>query len=52
VQNVQWTFVLHRPERSVDQRPQGLNEILLKIRLQLGKRSFPFKVLSNFFKSW
>ncbi len=21
VQNVQWTFVLHRPERSVDQRP-------------------------------
>ena len=22
MQNVQWTFVLHRPERSVDQRPQ------------------------------
>ncbi len=26
VLNVQWTFVQHRPERSVDQRPQGSNK--------------------------
>ncbi len=23
VQNVRWTFVLHRPERSIDQSAQG-----------------------------
>jgi len=26
--------------------------MILKSRLRLGKRSFPLKVLSNFFKSW
>ena len=29
VLNVQWTFVQHRPKRSVDQRPQGSNETVL-----------------------